>query len=116
MLKFILLAIINALALYTANHFVPGFTISLVLSDLIIAAVILTIINIIFIPLLKFLFSPLIFITLGLAGLIINALAIYLLDYFLKTVIIDGVIPLIVATLIIGIINAICQRLILSKS
>lgn len=113
--KFILLILINALALYGAGYFIPGFTVSFNLAELLTAALVLTLINLTIIPLLKFIFSPLVFITFGLAGIFINALAIYLLDYFYQAVIIDGLVPLIVATLIIGIINSLCQRLILPR-
>ncbi|MBZ1348628.1 MAG: phage holin family protein [Candidatus Liptonbacteria bacterium] len=106
---------INALAIYAADYFIAGFQIEENLREIIIAAATLSFINFTFRPLLKLIFSPLIIITLGLFSLIINAFTLYLLDYFLKTVTIIGLDSLILATLLIGIINFLCQRLLLRR-
>lgn len=114
--RFIVLILINTLALYAADRLIDGFAVSQNLSELLTAGLGLTLFNLVLLPFLKIIFSPLIFLTFGLVGFFINALALYLLANMFKTVIIDGFIPLLLATLVIGIINAICQRLILSKS
>jgi uncharacterized membrane protein YvlD (DUF360 family) len=49
--------------------------------------------------------GPIIIITLGLGIIIINAIILYLLDYFLVQITISGLYPLIYATLIISVIN-----------
>ncbi len=106
---------INALAIYTADYFIAGFQIEENLREIIIAAATLSLINLTFKPLLKLIFSPLTIITLGLFGLVINAFTLYLLDYFLETVTITRLDSLILATLLIGIINFLCQRLLLRR-
>jgi len=113
--RLLILILINAAALYAAGRLIPGFSIRLEIPELLLAASLLTLINLTIKPFLKLVFLPLIFLTFGLTGFFINALTLYSLAYLSNIVIIEGPIPLLLSTLLIGIINAVCQRLMLSR-
>lgn len=95
----------NAVAILAAAYFVQGFIFEGSFVDLIIVAGIFTIINALLRPILKLLLGPLILLTFGLLIIVINAVILYLLDIFSQQLIIEGYIPLLLATLIIAIVN-----------
>ncbi len=93
--------IANGVGLYAAGALIPGFSITPDIKDIAIAAGILTGINFVLKPIVKHLLWPLMFLTLGLFSIVINAITLYALDYLLPYVTISGLIPLIYATLVI---------------
>lgn len=95
----------NAVAILAASYFVEGFLLTGSVMDLIVLGVILTFINTFIRPFLKLLLGPLILLTLGLFVIVINALALYILDTVSTALTIQGYFPLLIATLIIGIVN-----------
>jgi len=95
----------NLVALFVASHYVEGFIISPGFENLLLAAVVLTAINALVRPIIKFILSPIIFITLGFGVIIVNALMLYLLDKLLPSITIIGLMPLLYATLIISAVN-----------
>ena len=95
----------NAAALYASQHFIEGFGVTPNVGAYLKVAAVLTVVNIIIRPILKLIFSPIIFITLGLGVLVVNALLLYGVDYFLQELTISGLFPLVYATLIISVIN-----------
>jgi len=97
----------NAAALLVTSYFVTQFVFSGTIVDLIIAAAILTAINVFVRPVLKLLFGPLIILTLGLFVIVINALTLYLLDTVSAALTIQGYLPLLIATIIFGVVNAV---------
>ncbi|MCL5006536.1 MAG: phage holin family protein, partial [Patescibacteria group bacterium] len=97
--------IANGIGLYLANVYIPGFSIASDLKQIGIAAAALTVINLVARPILKHIFWPLMILTLGLFGIVVNIVAIYLLDYFLHSITISGFLPLLYATLIIAGVN-----------
>jgi len=103
--KFIIMLVANGLGLYAATVFIDGFTVPLTLNGLIIVSAVLTLINIFVRPIIKFVLSPVIILTLGLASILVNLAALYLLDYLLASVTISGILPLIYATLVLGLVN-----------
>jgi len=103
--KLILYFVSNIVALMAAVYFVKGFEISPGLNSFLLVAAVLTLINAFFRPILKLILAPVIFLTLGLGILLVNALMLYLLDKLLASITIIGIIPLIYATLIISLIN-----------
>ena len=114
--KLIILFIINGLCLLTAGHLVPKFVIPLAITDLAIISLIFTGLNLVIKPILRFILAPIIWLSLGVANLALNAFMLIILDKMSEKVIITGAVPLIVGALIITITNAICQRLLLPKS
>ncbi|MDD5099208.1 MAG: phage holin family protein [Candidatus Colwellbacteria bacterium] len=114
--RIIIIFLINGLCLYAAGSLVSGFTIPERLADLALVALVFTVLNLIIKPFLRFIFTPIIWLTLGLAGLALNALMLIILDKIWDMVIINGMAPLAAATVIITIINYICRLLLLPKS
>lgn len=96
----------NMVALAAAAHFIAGFTIQGTLADLAILSAILTGLNLVVKPLLKLIFGPLIFLTLGLGVIAINAVILYLLDILSENLTIETVLALLLGTVLVGIINA----------
>jgi putative membrane protein len=103
----IVLLVSNAIALFAAAYFVSGFSVGPGWESYAKVALILTIVNIFIRPLLKAIFSPIIFITLGLGVVIVNAIILYAVDYFSPDLAITGLYPLVYATLIISVVNAV---------
>lgn len=97
----------NALALLAADHFINGFNVGGNFPELIVAALILTAINIFILPILRLLLGPLIILTMGIFIIVLNAASIYVLDILIPSLTILGYIPLLLATLIIGFVNII---------
>ncbi len=95
----------NAMALLIAAQFVPGFSVDTGIPSLFIAAAILTAINMLIRPVVKLILGPLIFLTLGLIIIAINALSLYILDTLSASITIQGYIPLLLGTLIVGAVN-----------
>ncbi len=95
------------MALLIAAQFVKGFSVSMDIPSLFIAAVILTAINLLIRPIVKLILGPLIFLTLGLIIIAINALSLFILDTVSSSITIQGILPLLLATLIIGAVNII---------
>jgi len=103
--KIILFIIVNALAILIAAHFITGFIFQGNLTDLLAAAAILTLCNIFIRPLLKLILAPLIVLTFGLLSIAINAFFLYILDKFSSSLMITGLVPLILATVIVSLVN-----------
>lgn len=95
----------NFVALLAAVYFIPGFDIIPGFTNFLLAALVLTLINAFIRPILKLLFTPIIFLTFGLGTLIINALMLLLLDKLLTNITITGTLSLVYATLIITAVN-----------
>lgn len=109
----------NALGLWLAGKYIAGVMVPMPttlaitpeLTNLLIAAGVLTIINILIKPVLKLILSPVILLTLGLGIILVNAITIYILDYLMTSVTIAWPLPLLYATLLISAINFIIRKL-----
>jgi putative membrane protein len=112
----IITTLINTLALYLAKTAIPGFSVPSGLYPLLVIALILTGLNMVIKPLLKLLLTPIAWLTFGLSSLAVNLGMLLILDYLREDVIINGLVPLVFGTLLISIVNLICQRLLLPKS
>lgn len=97
----------NLIALMAAVYFIKGFEVSPGLSNFLLVAGVLTLINVFFRPILKLILTPVIVLTFGLGIFLVNALMLYLLDKVLINITITGTVPLIYATLIISLVNLI---------
>lgn len=97
----------NLLAFIVTKTYIAGFIVTGDLKQLLIVVAIFTVINAFIRPILKLILGPIIILTFGLGILIVNALMLYLLDYFSENVTIQGIEPLAYATLIISAINLI---------
>lgn len=104
-LKIVGAFIANTVGLTLASQLISGFIIAGGLSSLLSLALVLTILNLIFKPVLKLIFMPFIILTLGLALIMVNAIMLYILDFLSQNLTISGIGPLILGALIVGIIN-----------
>lgn len=105
--RFFLFFLSNLAALYASVYFVKGFEITSGLENFAAVAAIFTFINIFIKPFIKLVLSPLIIITLGVASILVNVIVLYFLDFISDKIIINGIEPLIYATMIIWFVNLI---------
>jgi len=105
--KFILQIIANALAIAIAAYFINAIVFTGNLVDYLIVGIILAVANLIIRPILRLVSAPLIFISFGLFLIIINAIILLGVDWFVKELSIQGLWGYVWGTLIISIINAI---------
>jgi putative membrane protein len=112
LLKFAITIAGNALALWLAYLYVPGFVISTDWTKIILIALVLALLNGLLKPVLKLVLAPFIILTLGIGLLVVNGIMLYVLPYlvnyidFLHGSIIFMDIPaLVYTTLIVSVIN-----------
>ena len=109
--KSMLMLLANGVGLFVTANFVTGVTIPLDFKGFALVIVSLTAINLLLKPVVKLLFMPVLILTLGLGSIIVNALMLYILDFLLTTVTIEGLVALVVATLILSISNLVIHIL-----
>jgi putative membrane protein len=105
--RIIFFFLVNLIGLIVASYLIEGFSITSNFENLLILTGIFTAINILIKPIIKFIFTPFIVLTLGLFSLVINATILKLLDIWSENVNILGIQALIYATLIITVVNLI---------
>lgn len=110
-MKILLGLLANILALYLAQIWVTGFVVVNGWQAYLVAGLVLTILNWVVKPILKVITGPLIFISLGLFLIVINAIIVWLTAQLTGYIIIDGYVPLLLATLIIAAVNLITKPL-----
>jgi putative membrane protein len=88
-----------------AGYFVQGFEISNDLKSFLTVAAVFTVLNLFLRPVLKLILSPVLILTLGLGIILVNALVLYVLDFLLVEISINGLLPLFYGTLIISVLN-----------
>ncbi len=105
--KFILQIIANALAIFIAVYFIKQIIFTGNWLDYLFVGTILAVANLIIRPILKIISAPLIFITLGLFLIVINAIILFGVDWFVEALKISNIWGYLWGTIIISIINAI---------
>jgi putative membrane protein len=105
LLKLILHVVANAVALYLAVCLIDGFSVSGGAATYLVLGGILMVLNAVVRPIVKLLTGPLIILTLGLFAIIVNALMLALLDFASDALTIQGYIPLILGTVLVGLVN-----------
>jgi putative membrane protein len=105
MIRAILQVLANAAALYLAARVVPGISYEGGPIYLVLAGLVLGLINLLVKPVVSFLSCPLIFLTLGLFYLVINALMLKLADFFLSGLKVEGFLAAILGGCIIAFVN-----------
>lgn len=103
--KFILAVIVNAAGLVVARAFIEGFEVTDNIERLGLIALVLTLLNFVVKPLLKLVLGPFIVLSLGIGLLVVNALILWILDFFFTELTIEGALPLLWATLLFTAIN-----------
>jgi len=105
--KFILQIIANALAIFIAAYFIKQINFTGNWLDYLFVGAILAVANLIIRPILKIISAPLIFITLGLFLIVINAIILFGVDWFIEALEITNIWGYLWATIIISVVNAI---------
>lgn len=106
--KLVLQILANAVSIFAAAYFLPKLiTFKGNWTDYLIVGVILTIANLIIRPVLKIITAPLIFITLGLFLIVINAAILFGVDWFVEELTIASIWGYIWVSLIVSIVNTI---------
>jgi len=104
-MRFIVQILINALALFVADYLLQDFIFEGDILTLVIAGLILGLINFFVKPILKLISAPLILLSLGLFSLVINMALLWLLEYLIPELTINGIFTYFWATLIIVAVN-----------
>ena len=103
--KFIVAFAANLTGLFISAYFVPEMELSKDISGILTIVFTITVVNLTIRPLIKLVLSPLIFITLGLFAVLINAALLYVIDIYSPYITINGPWPIIEASHIVTIIN-----------
>ena len=112
-IRFVLVIAGNALALWLAWLYVPGFVLNTSnWIQLALVALILALLNGLLKPILRLVFGPIIILTLGIGLLVVNGVILYLLpivvnyiDFLRGSIIIQDIPALVYATLILTAVN-----------
>lgn len=105
MISFVIRLFSNSLALWVAYLLVPGLVVTEGVTGFIIAGLALGILNVTVRPIIKFVATPLIILTLGIFVLVINALMLWLISYFLSFVEFQSLGALVWTTLVVSLAN-----------
>lgn len=99
----------NVVGIIIASLILPGVNIVFDIKTIALVALLLTLGHYIARPILKLIFGPLVFITLGLFIIIINAIILYAIDTLINSITINGLGNLLYMTLILSSINVIME-------
>lgn len=112
MLKHLLLQIGAALGgLWIAIHYIPGVSFPGSIAILLLASVAFGLLNTFVKPILNVLTFPLKVLTLGLFAVVLNLAVVELLDILFDELVIQGLIPLVLTTLILWILSMVADRI-----
>lgn len=109
--RIIIAIVVNALGLIAASHYIPGFNVGGDFREIIILAAIFTALYLVLRPFVKMFLGPFLILTLGFGLIIVNAIMLFLLDFIAKkfmisqSLSINGVVPLIEASLLLSVLN-----------
>lgn len=104
--RFALKVGLNALALYVSAAYLPGFILAADTTEFLFGALILALVHLILRPVLTFVSFPFILITFGLFNIIINVVLLLIGDFLTPAITITDSKTLLIASLIIGLANA----------
>lgn len=108
--RFILQILANTAGIFVAQYFIKQIIFTGDWVDYLIVGLILAIANLIIRPILKIVTAPLIFITLGLFIIVINAVILFGVDWFVEELKIISLLGYLWGSLIISIINAVIAK------
>jgi len=105
MLKFLIKIAANSGAIYIASNTIDGFAFSGNILILGAVGAMLAIFQTFIYPIIKTAAFPVVFLSFGLFGVLANMAILLALTYFLPQLTIDGIMPLILGTIILSIVN-----------
>lgn len=98
--------VLNAAALYAAGLYLKGFFVTSDPTELLIAALIISLVHLVLRPVLKLVSFPLVLITFGLFNIVINLALLWFADSLTASIAIEGWRTLLIASFAFGIINS----------
>ena len=107
LIKFIFQILANVIGIFVVVYFLPQINFTGNWVDYLMVGAILAVANLIVRPILKIITAPLIFITLGLFIIIINAIILFGVDWFVEELTITNLWGYLWGSIIISIINAV---------
>jgi len=105
LIKLLVKSAVNSIAIYSASSLIQGFTFSGDLFILIGIGLALAVFQSFIYPILKILAFPLVLLSFGLFGSIVNILVLWGMAYFLPELTIDGLMPLLLGAVVLSIAN-----------
>lgn len=99
----------NIAGLWIAATFIAGFAFAGSIQNYLIGGVVLALVHLILRPVLKIISFPFLLITLGAFSIIIYIILLLVADYFLPQLTITGFLPLLWASLLFGVLNAVVR-------
>jgi len=105
MVKFALKTAINSASIYLASNLVAGFTFQGNLFILVGIGLALAAFQLFIYPVIKILAFPLVLVSLGFFGFIVNAIVLWGIAYYVPELTIDGIIPLILGAVVLSTAN-----------
>lgn len=106
LIKFIAKIAINAAALYAAKIYFSGFVLSGGIETILVGALVLTILNIFVAPILRLVATPLLWLTFGVFGIVINILLLWFADKLLTQLAITDLATLFWVSIMVATANA----------
>lgn len=113
MMRILITVIVNSLALFLASILLDGFQFEGGFLAPVIAGLVISVLNALVKPILKFLSFPVIFFSLGLFLIVINAVILFLTQYLVNVIDIQGVsmqitglLTYVLAAIIFGLLNS----------
>lgn len=93
------------MAIFLASRYIDGVTVAGGWQGIVIVGLIFSVLNFLLKPILKLLLGPFILLTLGLLLIVINIGVMWATDAFSNQLTMQGITPLLLATILIGAIN-----------
>lgn len=115
MSRLLLSLLITAVSIYTGARLLPEHIMLEGFSGALYAAVVLGLVNLILGKVVRFVSKPLRFMTLGLFSLVINAILLLVVDYFVDGLKINGFVWALVLGVIISVMTSILEKLLNRK-
>ncbi|MEK7146563.1 MAG: phage holin family protein [Patescibacteria group bacterium] len=113
MMRILITVIVNSLALFLASILLDGFSFTGGFLAPVIAGIVISLLNFLVKPVLKFLSFPVIFFSMGLFLIVINAFILFLTQYLVDVIDIQGVsiqitglLTYVLAAIIFGLLNS----------
>lgn len=106
LVKFAAKIVLNAVALWVAKTYFPAFVLSGGIETILVGALVLALLNIFVAPVLRLVATPLLWLTFGVFGIVINILLLWFADQLLVQLAIADLSTLFWVSIIVAIANA----------
>jgi putative membrane protein len=115
MRNFIVRLFANAIALWAAAELVPGIDLSADFAGVLLVALVFGVVNAVLKPIIKLLALPLLFLSLGLFALVINAGLLLLTARLMDGFSVDGFVAALVGSLVVSVVSVVVAGVLKDK-